>query len=364
MRLRLSPRFRIGSEADELVFAEGAEGAARVVLRSIGDEGPPIRDADWLVLRGEGYLTSGEAEEAASRWSSRLRIAFAGSLLGADFGGPRGPQSHITPAGLQAIQGMLSGQGGVAARLVGRVCGPAGRALQAAAGASNTAAGQLLGRARRERQRGRRILEDVHGTQVFECLPDPLFAKWDLDILVHRSCERLTGLMAEVEAKNVSWSEREELAFDLFSGSFFDPTADGRFLMLMMSVEMLAKQERRADPVVAHIDQLIAATRSSNLSSSDRQSLSSTLEDLKRESIGRACRRLAETLGGRTYLGKSPTAFIRDCYDLRSDLVHGRLPRPTFDQINALAADFERFVSDLLIVPHGLPASVDTTPGG
>lgn len=322
-----------------------------------------MRDAEWLVLRGEGYRTSRLAEEAAALWASRLRIAFAGSLIGADFGGPRGPRSHITPAGLQTIQGMLSGSNGVAARLLRRAYGPTGRALQAAADISSKAAGQLLASARRERQRGRRVLQDVHGTQVFECSPDPLFATWDLDVIVRRSRERLLGLVAEVEEKNVSWSEREELAFDLFSASFFDPSADGRFLMLMMAVETLAHQEQRAAVVVAHIDHLIAATRSSDLAREDRDSLSSTLEELKKESIGRACRRLAKSLGDRTYVDKSPTAFFRSCYDLRSDLVHGRLPRPTFDQINAVAADFERFVSDLLIVPHDLPPSLSAAPG-
>jgi len=102
IRLRLGPRSRVGTQADELVFADGADGGERVVLRSHGYPGSPMNDAAQLVLRGDGYATEKDAEEAASRWSAWLRLAFAGSLIGADFGGLLAPRMHFTEHGLRS----------------------------------------------------------------------------------------------------------------------------------------------------------------------------------------------------------------------------------------------------------------------
>ena len=67
-------------------------GIGRVVLLARSESPMPLSQAEEIVLRGEGYESEVEAEEAASRWVAGLRVALAGSLIGADFG-RRGPAS-------------------------------------------------------------------------------------------------------------------------------------------------------------------------------------------------------------------------------------------------------------------------------
>lgn len=44
-------------------------------------------------------------------------------------------------------------------------------------------------------------------------------------------------------------------------------------------------------------------------------------------------------------------AFFTRCYDLRSDLVHGNMPLPTYEVLSQLVGTLEVFVSDLLTIP-------------
>ncbi|MGC9222250.1 MAG: hypothetical protein ACP5H2_13090, partial [Solirubrobacteraceae bacterium] len=67
------------------------------------------------------------------------------------------------------------------------------------------------------------------------------------------------------------------------------------------------------------------------------------------QSISQAGRRLAQTLGAQTYDGKTPERFFTSCYTVRSHLVHGGVPRPTFTTISGMAAELERFARDLIV---------------
>jgi hypothetical protein len=203
------------------------------------------------------------------------------------------------------------------------------------------------------RCRGGLVVQDVHGTQIYECEPRPVFAALDLGVLVQRSLDRLLRLIAEATQKKVAVQDTEELAFELFSGSFFEPSADGRFLMLMMAVEVLTVPERRGEAATTHVGQLIAATHGAGLAPEETESLVNAVGNLKRESINRAGQRLAETLGSRLYLEHSPADFFKQCYGLRSRLLHGNQPYPTFDDVNIQAGALELFVRDLLLLVAG-----------
>ena len=72
---------------------------------------------------------------------------------------------------------------------------------------------------------------------------------------------------------------------------------------------------------------------------------------LWRESVGQAGRWLAHTLGKREYMGKTAPAFFSACYELRSRLVHGHMPRPSRDDVDVTAANLELFVGHLLSGP-------------
>jgi hypothetical protein len=138
------------------------------------------------------------------------------------------------------------------------------------------------------------------------------------------------------------------LAFDLYSASTFQPSADARFVMLVMAVETLLDPKPRPESSLAHVEHLIGLTEAADLPDSERASLLSSLKWLRFQSIGQAGKTLAATLGERTYLDMTPPKFFAHCYDLRSRLVHGAALRPERREVDVAAAHLELFVSHVL----------------
>src|SRR5215207_4341102 len=66
---------------------------------------------------------------------------------------------------------------------------------------------------------------------------------------------------------------REHLAFDLYSASFFQPSADARFLMLMMALETLLDPQPRPQSVQDHVTQLLDWTKGAALPEAERASI-------------------------------------------------------------------------------------------
>jgi hypothetical protein len=85
-----------------------------------------------------------------------------------------------------------------------------------------------------------------------------------------------------------------------------------------------------------------------DLEGPEAASLRGSLSRLRDESISQAGRRLARELGERQYLGSDPESFFSECYNLRSKLAHGHAPRPERQEVDAHAAELERYVGDLL----------------
>jgi hypothetical protein len=149
---------------------------------------------------------------------------------------------------------------------------------------------------------------------------------------------------------NTELTERERASIDIFNGALFQRTAETRLLMLVMAVEALLEFTSRPPESVALVRSFITSVQeSSGLDESEKNSLLSALRFLKNESIRRAGRRLAEErLAGKTYDGRSGPQLFIDCYDLRSQLVHGGDIRKARDQSGRLAGQLEVFVSDLI----------------
>jgi hypothetical protein len=92
-----------------------------------------------------------------------------------------------------------------------------------------------------------------------------------------------------------------------------------------------------------------------------KNSLIGSLRWLRDESISHAGKRLAtETLGDKTYDGKKAAKSFSHGYSLRSNLVHGNMLYPTFDEISGVVATLETFVSDLLTI--SLPTLTGNAP--
>lgn len=202
------------------------------------------------------------------------------------------------------------------------------------------------------------MLGERPGVTVFVDQPGLGFAAMNADACRRPSEDRNRLVLNEAARHSHPLTGPERLAFDLYSGSFFQPSADSRLLMLTMAVETLLDFQPRSDAARAHVTTMIEATEADgDLTKSERSSLRGSLAWLLDESIGQAGRRLARTLEPRTYGDKTPDAFFTRCYEMRSGLVHGKVPRPDRGDVDVLAANLESFVGDLLAGPllHDVP---------
>ncbi len=300
IRFRLSPGERISSSQSYLVLRDGGDGEG-IRLQAIPKE-TPLEEANELVLLGGKFASEAEAGEA-QRWRGLLEKALAWVNIGADFG-DRAPSSFVTKHGRK-----------------------------------------LLGDSP-----GSPVLNDVHGTMVFECEPQPRFVNVGNPVAVSSVQEhRLREAIDAAEAVGAVMSDHARLAYDLYSASFIEKgSPDARFAMLMMAVETLIELEPRHDPVRSHVDALIEQTQASGLPDAEVQSLIGSLNWLRCESINQAGRRLALRLGNRKFMDETPDRFFTTCYALRGQLFHGAYPRPTRDEVGGRASALSLFVSQLL----------------
>ena len=300
----LSPFARLDAgDVHAIALSSGA--GDDVIVRSIVlDEA--LEDADQLLLLGRGYESEEAAQEGGERWRGYLERALARVQMGADFGDRVSP-SYMAPEFLET----LAEQRGV-----------------------------------------ERVLTDEFGVMVFEEEPWPEFARMSVAGVVRHPVPRLVRAIEKACEISASLSDRDKIAFDLYSASMFvSSLPDARFLTLMMALETLIEQSERSSAAVAHVEQLIQQTQGTELPRDEISSLLGSLRLLRYESISQAGRRLVRTLGDRTYdrlSQQSPEKFFNDCYDLRSRLVHGTLPRPTFNEVNGRIGGLELMVSHLL----------------
>ena len=183
---------------------------------------------------------------------------------------------------------------------------------------------------------------------MFVSEPSPKFAKTGVTAVVGKPGDRVVEMVQAAARLNIAMTERERLAYDLYSASFSESSADARFVTLMMAAETLIEPQPRSEAVAAHVRELVSATQTSSLRREEVESVVGSLRWLYNESVGQAGRRLAQSLGDRRYADEEPQRFFTRCYDLRSKLVHGQYPRPERGDVDQRAATLEVFVSDLL----------------
>lgn len=255
-----------------------------------------------------------EAQAEGERWASSLRGALLQLHVGADFG-ERTPQSGLTAHGLA----LLAQQGG-------------------------------------------RVLNEVHGLQVFETDPMPLFASASADLQVITSAAKTEGLLRTAALHSVNMSPESQVAHDLFSASQATRGDDARFLLLMMALEALLAPSPRPAESVELVDRLIAQVESSGMPRRERDSLNGALRWLRHESISQAGRRLVSKLGPQSYAGRDPVKLFTESYKLRSALAHGHVPRPSRSDVTGLLPPLERMVADIVKVSLGLPPTMCDGP--
>ena len=301
VRFHRSPRDTVNISASKWEWNIGEDSPALLLCSYKQEEA--IKDSKTWVFKSEGWASEEEASHAARRYVDALALTLVRLRIGADFGN-RAPKSAFTRAGLA----MLGAQSGC------------------------------------------RVLNDVHGLMIYESEPPPRFTTMSADALRGVPQVHFEKIFSHALAHPRVITDRERLSLELFNASFFQKSADSRFLVLMMAVEALLEPSPRSSAAALHVESMIAATyRSGSLSPVEKESLLGALSWLRYESINQTGRKLAEKcLGGKVYMNKKAPSFFSYCYNLRSRLVHGEHPLPSQQEIGSAVAQLEVFVSDIL----------------
>ena len=302
-RLNRSPADTIQCETHELLLGEIGSGIKFALKNVTPDQ--PLKDGVQWAFVADGYASEEMANSEGQKIQLVLKVVLARLRIGADFG-DRSPNQTITDEGLRALE------------------------------AAN----------------GFRILRNVHGLMSYPTAPMPRFASSTLAMVRRVQVDRFRSTLALALNAPATLASHDVLSLALFNASFFQPTADGRFLLLVMAIEAMLQLAPRSPESRDHVEELIKLTRASTLDKSEKNSIVGSLNWLRSESISQGGRRIAtQRLGSRRYMDKSPAEFFTYCYSLRSNLVHGNDPYPTMDTIATTVAPLELFASDLLTIP-------------
>jgi hypothetical protein len=145
-------------------------------------------------------------------------------------------------------------------------------------------------------------------------------------------------------------TDKQILASEIYSASFFDISHRSRFITLVTAVEALLEPARRPETVQTLVAEMEGRTRASAIDDSTKQAIVGSLQRLREESIGESGRALSRRLlPDRRYEGHSSWEFFTRCYNLRSQILHrGKVEDASVDMLS-FANTMEAFVSELLL---------------
>jgi hypothetical protein len=299
---------RIEADTYDLVLLDAPP--VRVSLQANGTE-VMLKDSHIFIVHGTGFVTPDEAREQGEAWQDYVMVGFASQKIGADLGIRVPLQGGMPEAGIDRARAAIEAEGH----------GPV------------------------------QLFNERSGVQVYATEPPALFSHGYAAGVVGKPSTSVVNAIRSAHTTHVRLSDSYKLAYDLFSASYTQIPADARFLMLAMALETMIVQHERSTAAQTVLDEMIDHVRHAGLDESDSHSLIGTFREMKlRESVNQAGKRLARTLGERTYGDRSAARFFSDVYELRSRLVHGHVPQPDHLRIEREASHLQQFVSDLLTI--------------
>lgn len=153
-----------------------------------------------------------------------------------------------------------------------------------------------------------------------------------------------------ITSRDYAITSQQLLAYDLVHAAYFDGNPETSFILLVTAIEALLPPPEEAPRDIA---EAIAALQQSlqqmtNVDDDLRQDVAQALEDDKFDPIGRRGRKLVSCLGSERFAGQKPRDYFHERYNIRSDLVHGRVGRLTEYQLSKEVPELRRFVLALL----------------
>lgn len=154
-----------------------------------------------------------------------------------------------------------------------------------------------------------------------------------------------------VQALDESFSHHSEVPYSLFlsmelcASSRFENNSRSKLIMLVSAFEALAKQRDLSTELETTVKNLKSVVQESNIEDDGiKSSLLGQIENLKRESVRRAVRRLL----AEAELSDNDCKFVDKAYQVRSKIVHEGHRVPELDAMNA------RLDSLLRVVYHSM----------
>jgi len=194
----------------------------------------------------------------------------------------------------------------------------------------------------RAREMGIRLLDDVHGLSVFPEDKPVRFVSVSASVVIGKPATRFVKDFGKAYEISPEFTDKQLLAFELYSAAQFESSLRARFLALVIAVECLSSQAEQPQHVLDHVKELMRLTKES-LEGPERKALIEGLGRLKTESISKSCRKLIDQ-----YLGPDAVKLFKRCYDARSKIVHDGKPPDSFD-LGSYTPKLDELVSQLLI---------------
>jgi hypothetical protein len=178
-------------------------------------------------------------------------------------------------------------------------------------------------------QPNERVHSYVHGLQVVPEIDGLVFVSISASLIRKKpiSPGDFEDAVAKSYALTKVLTKKQTLAAQLYNQSHFHSSDAARFLTLISAIEALAEQKRRPPAAMALVERMIEMSAAGgDLEESERQSLKVSLGNLKRESIGSACRVLVTR-----HCGESAVKYFTRTYGIRGSLLHKGEPPPGTD---------------------------------
>lgn len=305
LRFNMVKGDHISSESQELQLMQTLGG--QVIRLRAGSRGTQINDSSEIAIIGGPYSSLGEAETMATRFRQAVLIWAVRQKLGLDFGDGF-LRTFLTDYGKTFY----------------------------------------------EQEFSRPIRNDRLGIDVYESQKNLLFVSREATRALGKHADTFTEQVCQQIDQPLPLNEKQIVAAELFSASFFDVPFRSRFITLVTAIEALLVPQRRSDAVQSFVDDTKQDLEGRKIDEATKKGLTGSLERLRSDSIGEAGKSLCERLlPNKKYGGRSAGKFFKYCYDLRSEIVHSGKPKAGVDLLH-LSNACQAFVGDLLLASFGL----------
>lgn len=300
LRFNFPQEYRINSEESNILLIELSP-TKKITLVS-GKSKEPIMNNDRIAIVGKSFSSQVEARDVAEKCKRAVLYWSLDQRVGVDFGDGK-QRSMFTKEGLKLI----------------------------------------------EEKHKKPVRNDIHGIDIYEHNENLLFVTTNFNAQVGKNLPRFIDLFQSEFHTNRWITEKQLLASEIYSNSFFDISPKSRFITLVTAVEALIEPKNRDENAVALIEDLKNVLKQSTLDESTRNSILGSLDRLKQESINQAgCSLARNLLLNELFFNMKADEFFSWSYNLRSQIVHNGTLKKEIDIIH-LANNMENFVNKLLL---------------